>query len=315
MDKLRQLDPQLEKWLTDFNRRNAQLLANGFTQTPTNAREGLSILTRMYVTDRKAIPLVQDDLVYKKGHSYGVPIRIYHPLPQTDLPLFIYFHGGGGMAGSVSDYDNICRKLAVATNYVVVSVDYRLAPECPYPSGLEDAIQVTENLLPTLDQLNLNFKRNISIGGDSGGGALCSSVAHFFQDHQAVQISNQVLIYPSLDYTMQGESLKENSEDYLLHSDKIKWYFDNYFQNNEERRQASPLYMNFTDKLPRSMVITTEFCPLRDEGVAYVKKLSDLGVTTRHLHFEDMIHAFVNLEDLVPQQCARLYAEIGDFLN
>lgn len=309
----RKLAPSLELWLQDYNTLLQTLEKNGFKQTPTNAREGLATLTRKMVTERPEIAWVQDDLV--EGELFNVPIRIYHPSPKTDLPILVYFHGGGGMAGSITVYDPICRKLSLATDHIVISVDYRLAPECPYPCGLTDALAVVKNLWTTLNRRGLNYVKRLSIGGDSGGGALCASVAHTTQHDNNITIDKQILIYPSLDYTMATASIDENKTGFLLHKEKIQWFFDNYFQNNEDRKTVSPLFMEFTANLPESLVMTAEFCPLRDEGLAYVKKLQQAQVPTQHHHYENMVHAFLNLENLVKEQCDTFYRKAGAFLN
>lgn len=313
MKQTRTLDPSLKTWLHGYNLHLENLLAKGFKQTPTNAREGLAILTSSMVTDRPEISWVQDDLV--DGEQFKVPIRIYHPAPDTARPLLIYFHGGGGMAGSITVYDAICRKLAVTSNHIVISVDYRLAPECPYPCGVEDGISVVKNIWDVLKNRGLRYRQQLSMGGDSGGGALCATVTHTLQHAREVDITKQLLIYPGLDYTLEHQSMEENGTGYLLHKEKIEWFYENYFQSGENRRKVSPLHMEFSPALPESMVVTAEFCPLRDEGYRYVEKLKSSGVTTYHLHFDDMIHAFINLESLVKEQCNRFYKKAGEFLN
>jgi acetyl esterase/lipase len=265
------------------------------------------------VTDIPDIAWCQDDLV--AGCRREVPVRIYHPEPSAALPVLVYLHGGGHMAGSVTVYDPICRKLAHAARHIVVSVDYRLAPECPYPAGVKDAYSVVKNLWPILRGRNLNFAEKLSVAGDSGGGALCATVCHLAQFDAGVTIQRQALIYPSLDYTMHWPSIDQNGQGYLLERHKIAWYFDHYFQNAENRQAASPLYMAFTKALPASLVITAEFCPLRDEGFAYVEKLRKADVETDHFHLEDMIHAFMNMEDLVKESCEAVYTRIGRFLD
>jgi acetyl esterase len=242
-------------------------------------------------------------------------VRIYHPAPEAELPVLIYYHGGGHMAGSVTVYDPICRKLALAARHIVVSVDYRLAPECPYPAGLTDAYQVVKNLWATLDGRKLNYQRRLAIAGDSGGGALCATVAHLAQYDAGVDIQRQILIYPSLDYTITSPSVAENGTGYLLQKEKIAWYFDNYFQHCEDRKSASPLFMEFSAGLPETLVVTAEFCPLRDEGVAYAAKVKAAGPHVEHLHLDDMIHAFMNMEDLAKTACATVYRRIAEFLN
>ena len=227
----------------------------------------------------------------------------------------VYFHGGGHMAGSVTVYDPICRKLANATQHIVVSVDYRLSPECPYPAAVNDAYRAIKAVWLTLKQRQLAFQRRLSIAGDSAGGALCATIAHLAQFDDSIAIHRQAIIYPSLDYTMSSKSLQQNAVGYLLQKDKIAWYFDNYFQSSENRKTVSPLHMEFSQQLPKSLVITAEFCPLRDEGFTYIEKMRHVGVEAEHLHFDDMIHAFLNLENLVKEECETVYLRIAEFLN
>jgi acetyl esterase/lipase len=313
MTTQRQLAPGLQPWLENFNRQMAALRAEGFKTTPTNAREGLANLTRALVTDIPDIAWCQDDVV--TAHPFNVPVRIYHPEPDTALPVLVYLHGGGHMAGSVTVYDPICRKLARAARHIVVAADYRLAPECPYPDGLTDACNVVKHLWPALKARGLNFSQQLSLAGDSGGGALCASVAHRVQFDAGIAIQRQALIYPSLDYTLQWPSIEQNATGYLLERDRIAWYFDHYFPAGVNRRQASPLYMDSGARLPATLVITAEFCPLRDEGRAYVEKLRQAGIAAEHWHLDDMIHAFLNLEDLAKETCEAVYARMGRFLN
>ena len=310
---MRHLSSKLQNWLYSYNRFMNELLESGFKQTPTNTREGLANLTLLLVTDSPKISWVQDDLV--NAPDYAIPVRIYHPTPDASLPVLIYYHGGGHMAGSVTVYDPICRKIAHATEHIVVSVDYRLAPECPYPSGVNDAYNVVKNIWATLDGRGLKYQRHLSIAGDSAGGSLCATVAHLTQHDAGIDIRRQAMIYPSLDYTLTSYSTEENAEGYLLVKEKIKWYFDNYFQKGEDRKNASPLYMEFTNQLPETLVITAEFCPLRDEGIAYVEKVKSTGLYVEHFHFDNMIHAFLNLESLVKDECETVYRKIGEFLN
>lgn len=310
---MRQLSPKLEKWLEGYNRQLKDLKESGFRQTPTNAREGLANLTQNLITEKQVIKWVQDDLV--GGDEFDVSVRIYHPRPESSLPVLLYFHGGGHMAGSITVYDPICRRIALATDHVVISIDYRLAPECPYPAGISDALSVVKNIWKMLDRRKISYIRQLSIAGDSAGGTICATVSHLIQHDADVDIRKQVLIYPCLDYTLQSESVSLNAEEYLLQKEKIEWYFDNYFKNSENRRKVSPLYMEFSENIPESFVITAEFCPLRDDGFNYIKRLNDTGVLSKHLHFNDMIHAFMNMEDLVKDQCAWLYRNMASFLN
>ncbi|MGF1700476.1 alpha/beta hydrolase [Photobacterium makurazakiensis] len=310
---MRQVSQQLQPWLENFNQQVAILVENGFKPTATNAREGLANLTKGLVTDIPAVAWVQDDLVL--NDEYNVPVRIYHPSPEQALPVLVYYHGGGHMAGSVTVYDPICRKLANATQHIIVAVDYRLAPECAYPAGVNDAYAVVQNIWSTLDSRQLNYLRRLVIAGDSGGGALVATVSGRAQFDETVDITKQVMIYPSLDYTMDSGSMEQNATGYLLQKGKIAWYFDNYFQHNENRRLASPLYGRFTSALPETLLFTAEFCPLRDEGISYCEKAKAAGVPIEYMHFPDMIHTFLNMEDLVKEHCDQVYQTISRFLH
>lgn len=310
---MRQVSVKLEKWLDAYNKLTRQLRETGFKATPTNAREGLAGMTWAWVTRKTPVEWVQDDLV--EGKEFDVPVRIYHPDPERWLPVLVYFHGGGHMAGSITVYDPVCRRLARETEHIVISVDYRLAPECRYPAGVTDAVIVVKNLWKVLETRQLRHSRSLSIGGDSAGGALTATVAHHYRHEEEVAIRRQVLIYPSLDYTMSTASVELNGTGYLLEQEKIEWFFKNYFEEGFDRKQASPLYMELDGRMPESLVITAEFCPLRDEGLAYVEKLQAGGLKAENLHFQDMIHAFLNLEDLVKEECDTMYAAIAAFLK
>lgn len=310
---MHQVSPNLVPWLAQFNRVRHSLESAGFKRSPINAREGLAGLTFSLVTDRPQVSWVQDAVV--TAMPYNVPVRIYHPDYNARLPVLIYFHGGGHMAGSVSVYDPIYRKLALATGHIVVAPEYRLAPECPYPAGVVDALNVAKYVHTALDSRDLMYDGRLSIVGDSGGGALCATVAHLAQHDADLKIKHQVLIYPSLDYTMQWPSMEENAIGYLLEKEAIIWYFDNYFQGAQNRKAASPLHMEFTSRLPETLVLTAGFCPLRDEGRGYTEKAKAAGVYAENCHYDDMIHAFLNLENLVKETCQSAYRRIGEFLN
>ena len=310
---MHQLDPALAVWLEAYNRELAELVAKGYKATPIGAREALANLTRQMVTSGPDIVWVNDDLV--PGRDFTVPVRIYHPNPQRALPVLAFFHGGGHMVGSVSVYDPICRRLAAASQHVVVAADYRLAPESPYPAGLQDAAVVAKGLWQALDARGLPYARELSLAGDSAGGALTSSLSALGQYDASLRIKRQVLIYPSVDYTLSQPSVDENGEGYLLTKARVAWYFDNYFQHAENRLQASPLHGGFSRKLPATLLVSAGFDPLRDEAFLYADKLRAAEVEVEHLHLEGMVHAFLNLEAIVPEVCREVYQRIGAFLN
>ncbi|PSV20581.1 alpha/beta hydrolase [Photobacterium leiognathi subsp. mandapamensis] len=307
---MRQLTASLAQWLKTFNLLMDDVIASGMPLTVASVREGLAAITRELVTDIPDMTLINDTVIADR-----VPVRIYHPQPEQALPVLLFFHGGGHMSGSVEVYDPICRKLACHSEHIVVSVEYRLAPEHPYPAAIDDGYLVLQSLLQTLVRSELNFIPQLSIAGDSAGGALCATLARMAQFDDGIEIAKQVLIYPSLDYTLSFPSVNQNGVGYLLQQSRIEWYFSNYFQHNEDRRQASPVWGPYSMALPETLMITAEFCPLKDEGKAYVDALRKHEVNVEHIHFEQMIHAFLNMENLAKKECEQAYKAIAAFLK
>ena len=307
------LNAQLKAWLDRLNELVAEQKAAGVEATPATVRDSMAAMTRNQVRPGPELPWVGDARV-ECGET-PVPVRLYDPAPDRDTPVCLFFHGGGHMAGSVAVYDPICRRLADASGWLVVSVDYRLAPEYPYPFGLEDCHSVARHLWPVLDDQGRRYQRRLALAGDSGGGTFAATLSALAQNDQRLPVEKQVLIYPSLDYTLNHPSVTENGQGYLLEAERIAWYFQHYFQHGEDRRGASPLFMPVSNRLPETLVISAEYCPLRDEALAYVQRLNDTGVPCRHRHFDDMIHAYLNLESLAPDACAATYREIAAFLN
>ncbi|PSW15442.1 alpha/beta hydrolase [Photobacterium rosenbergii] len=297
----------LKTWLKSFNDALDQANLLAIPPTPEMARLGLATITQQLVVSEVEISCIIDTHV----NGTSIPCRIYHPTPNETLPVLIFFHGGGHMCGSVEVYDPISRRLAFHSQHIVVAIDYRLAPEYPYPKGLVDCIMSLEEINRTLEQLDLPFQQAVSIAGDSAGGALAATLAQ----RNPEKVNHLALIYPSLDYTFSSDSLVDYREGYLLETAKMQWYFDQYFQQGEDRRDASPLFSALPSNHPETIVITAGFDPLQDEGKRYVERLQVLGIPTEHHHFENMTHAFLNLEDLVPPNCEQTYRYIANFLN
>jgi acetyl esterase/lipase len=307
------LPEPLRNWLQQLREVQRAAAENRERFTVINIRESFETITRTFVTDRPDIAEVRDEVI--PAPHYPVPVRIYHPVPDEARSVALFLHGGGHVAGGVVMYDAIARKLALATGRVIVAVEYRLAPECPYPAGLIDSMAVAKRVFRCLHGLDLRFDERLGLIGDSGGGALCATLAHLAQYEPGVSIDAQALIYPSLDYTLSRPSVTENGTGYLLERERILWLFDSYLQGQQNRRDVSPLFMDVTDRLPRTLVITAEFDPLRDEGAAYVARLGAAGIAAEHKPMPGMVHAYLNLEDLVPEQCRETYAAIGELFD
>lgn len=299
---------KLEQFLEVLNHRQVV----DFKQTPINAREGLANLISQYCRV-EAVEHIFDDIVM--GPGYDVPVRIYLNNRDQKQGVIIYFHGGGHMAGSVSAYDPICRKLANETNKIVISVEYRRSPENPYPACLEDAKKVRRNYRQVLDNWQLNYSSQIILAGDSGGGSIATSLSMFSTTEEDLKFDMQLLIYPAVDYTLSCKSIDTYATGYLLHSEKIRWYYDNYFQNNEDRRAASPLFGPINNNIGPTLIISADHDPIFDEQILYEEKLKTAGIKVKHNIYPGMIHTFACMQSLVEEEYQQVFDEMNEFIK
>jgi len=307
------ISPKLVPFLEQANTAIAEAKQKNTGFSVELVRAGLNNLSS-FLVNRPAIDLIIDKSLTYDEHQ--IPVRIYHPSPLEELPVLLHFHGGGHMCGSIDLYDPISRQLAHETNSIVICVDYRLSPESPYPAGIDDCQQVLMHYKTLLQ--GMKYNNQVCIVGDSAGGAICATLVMNSLENESLKIDKQILIYPSVDYTMSEASIEENGQGFLLEQDKIKWYFQKYFQqeslNQTNIKNASPLFGNFSSKMPETLIITAGCDPLRDEGLAYADTLKAAGVNVSQQHFEGMTHAFMLLQCLVVDECAATYQGIADFL-
>lgn len=300
----------LESFIKQVNVAIAEAKDQGIVPTPELARERLDGLAA-FVTDIPEIAYAKS--VILNSDETAIHSIVYSPDPSASLPTLVFFHGGGHMCGSAKLYDPMCRKIAIASQCVVISVDYRLAPEHPYPAGLVDAEYIVRNYQQLLEEVKVTD--DLMIAGDSAGGAICTSLSMLQAKDDTLKINKQILLYPSVDYTMSFPSMTANGTGYFLEQPRIKWYFEHYFNSGDDARKASPVFGPMNDKLPETLLVVAGCDPLRDEGLEYGKRLADSGVHVETKMFEGMIHAFMNIEDLVPEECAELYKTIGQFVS
>lgn len=215
--------------------------------------------------------------------------RIYHPhSPIADATL-LFIHGGGFVVGDIESYELQVRTIAERTQLTTVSVEYRLAPEDPFPAAAEDAISITEHVLA--HAVDFGGSRVI-VSGDSAGGGLTAVVAQHVKG-----IVGQVLIYPVTDFTMRGGSLDEHGDGPVLTSVAGEAFFSAYLSKESDATnpEASPLLADDFASLPPAVVVTDEYDILRDQGLAYAAKLEAAGVPTTHLHYPSLTHGFMGL--------------------
>ncbi len=321
--------PNLDAWRLQFHQLLAKLDAAGIQATPENARQALADLTARYVAPGPELARVED--LELSLPDRAVPLRFYQPQQHqveqtptepgqsekgnlTDLVLFV--HGGGHMAGSVEVYDPICRRLAQTSKQAVLSIEYRLAPEHPWPCGIDDVRAVMTHLPALLDRLQLSLSDlNIHMIGDSGGGAMAATICLQPDYDLSFELQKLVLVYPSLDYRMETESVREFGDEYMLTADRMRWYFDNYLQEQADPLSISPLEMALPESFPDTLIVNAGFDPLRDEAELFKDKLVQGGFSAQLTCYDDMLHAFFNLESMVPEVCERAYCQIADFLT
>jgi acetyl esterase len=232
----------------------------------------------------------------------GIPLRLYRPLGSSaaePLPALVYFHGGGWVIGDLDTHDTLCRELANGSGCAVASVDYRLAPEHPFPAAYDDALTATRWMCHQASALGLDPRR-IAVGGDSAGGNLAAAVAIALRDDAeegdtAPPLAFQLLIYPATDQRRNQPSHQRNGQGYLLTSDTIRYFHDHYLPDPtlDLDWRASPLLHENLAHLPPTLVLVAGYDPLHDEGAAYAQRLSEAGCHATLINFERQIHGFI----------------------
>jgi acetyl esterase len=241
--------------------------------------------------------------------------RVYMPsgAPTQGAPGLVFFHGGGFVIGSIESHDCLCRELADGAGVVVVSVDYRLAPEHPFPAPGEDAIAATRWVLENAPSLGVDPDR-VAVGGDSAGGNLAAVVSQALRG-ASCRPAFQLLIYPATDMTRKEASHQYFREGYLLTKGSIDWFLENYLSPADALTdpRASPLFAADLSGLPPALVLTAGFDPLRDEGRAYAERMGAAGVEVEHVCSEGSMHGFFNMGAL--REPARVLALAADRLR
>lgn len=234
------------------------------------------------------------------GPAGDIPVRIYRPSGDGPFPLHVHYHGGGWVIGDLDTHDFDCREICRGASCVVVAVDYRLAPEHPFPAAPEDCYAATCWAAEHAETLGAR-SGPISVGGDSAGGNLAAVVALMARDRSGPDIALQLLIYPVTDAAMDTGSYRENGADYMLTTEGMQWFWNHYCPADARSDPyASPLQAPDLADLPPALVLTAEFDPLRDEGEAYGRRLADAGVPTEIHRLDGLIHGFFSQVRMIP---------------
>jgi len=238
------------------------------------------------------------------GPAGPLKLRLYRGAGTAEsraLPGLVYFHGGGWVIGDLDTHDVVCRKLANAAQIIVISVDYRLAPEHKFPAAAEDSIAATRWVAGEARALCVDPDR-IAVGGDSAGGNLAAVVALALRDRGGPPLRHQLLLYPAVDLAMTHESHHRITKGLPLTHTTMRWFRDHYLRDAADRRdwRASPLVRAREFRgLPPAFVLTVGFDPLCSEGEAYAEALKAAGVPTEHRHHERQMHGFLNMGRII----------------
>ena len=250
-----------------------------------------------------------------QGPGGALKLRIYQPQGQGPFPLLAFYHGSGFVLCSLDTHDGMCRNLCAGARCVVVSVDYRLAPEHKFPAGLDDCVFATRWIAGHAAELNGDATR-LAIAGDSAGGNMAAATALRIRDEGGPPLCGQLLIYPVTDYHTPGTpSYRENAVGYGLTRDTMEWFWNHYLNDPAEAANpyASPLRAPDLSRLPPALVVTAEFDPLRDEGEHYAERLRAAGTPAVTSRWNGMNHGFFfwvglvdKAEDAMNESCVWL---------
>lgn len=257
---------------------------------------------------------VTDLRLPSSAQAHGLPARLYLPADASADTALLYFHGGGWVLGDLETHDGICRRLCARTPCAVLAVDYRLAPEHPFPAPAEDCWNALQWLRRELPALNM---RRIAVGGDSAGATLAAATALRNRDSGAPALHAMALIYPATaHYSAQTASYSELAQGYGLTSEAMIWFWDHYLQNPAYQRDpyAVPHTAGSHAGLPPTLILTAEYDVLRDEAEQYAQLLSAAGVCVRQQRFAGMHHGFAALSGIV-DEADRALAEASQWLR
>jgi acetyl esterase len=249
------------------------------------------------------------------GLDGQVPIRIYKPAGSGPFPAIVWAHGGGMVIGTLETCDYICRKLCVNVGCVVVSVDYRLAPEHTFPAAPHDFYEATKWVADNAGELGVDVGR-ISVGGESAGANLAAAVALMARDRSGPSLVHQTLINPMLDTNFDTASYLENAEGYFLTRKTMMWYWEQYLgkPHGTNEPYAAPLLAPDVSGLPPALLIVGEFDPLRDETEAYAARLQAAGVATTCTRYDGGVHNFFNMPATV-DKATQAVAQMSEALK
>ncbi len=289
------LDPEIQDVLGLLNMAVTHPL---HTLSPTQAREVFQSI-RKPVENLPKMHRISDQKI--ELDHISIPVRVYHPTDEPNCPALVWYHGGGWVLGDLDNANLPCQELAAQSGCVVISVDYRLAPEAVFPAAFDDCRAALEWTFEQAGALGIDTGR-IAVGGDSAGGNLAACVALACRNTATVP-AFQLLIYPVVRDDFDNRSYSENAEGYFLTRDLMRWFWQHYVPSESDRKDSrvSPIMADLVD-LPPAWLLTAGHDPLCDEGLDYARALIEAGNMVSSLHVPDTIHGFFTM----PVRCGAL---------
>jgi acetyl esterase len=283
------IDPQVEGLLAEFAALDAPPIYELSVADARTVAEGMTALAGEPIE----VAAVDDITIPVDGAEVGA--RVYTPQGDGPHPVVMFFHGGGWVICSLDTHDNVARAICRDAEAVVVSVDYRMAPEFKFPTAAHDCFAATKWVAANAPSLGADASR-LAVCGDSAGGNLSAVVSQMARDAGGPAVSYAALIYPAVDMTRKGGSLEENAKGYFLETDGMEWFMNHYLAEAERADVlASPLLHENLAGLPDTFIATCEFDPLRDEGEAYGDALRASGVHVEQKRYDGLIHGAINM--------------------
>lgn len=291
-----------------------QIRVPGYYPPLPELRQQLRTMVALMDEPAPALPRIED--VKIPGAAGELPARVYAPrVGGAPLPAVAYFHGGGWVQGDLETHHGLCARLAKHAGALVVSLDYRLAPEHKFPAAVDDCLAAYRWMRARGRELGADPAR-VAVAGDSAGGNLSAVVSQLAAAGGTPVPTCQALIYPALDFSLETGSHRELADGHVIPRDRIVWYAEHYLRSEADKAdlRASPLQAPKLAGQPPTMIVTGGFDPLRDEGKAYADRLREAGVDVVHREYPGQIHAFVSLTKAIPQGMAATL-EIAEYLR
>jgi acetyl esterase len=271
----------------------------GGDATPAEARAAMDAATANPLIPQHPVHAVEDATI--PGPAGEIPVRIYRPSAAARLPLVMWLHGGGWVIGGLDSHDQLCRQLCDESAAIVVSVDYRLAPESKFPAAVDDAVAAWTWVNAHASELGADPAR-VAIGGDSAGGNLAAVTSLVARDRTLPPPLMQLLVYPVTDYEFESPSMIDNAKGYFLEVEGMQWFFNHYARTPDDFAdwRLSPMRATNVSGLPPAVVVTAEYDPLRDQGEAYGMRLQDAGVEAEIVRGIGVFHGFFGFHPFMP---------------